>query len=219
MKKMTIILTTMMIAGCSVASGSKAETAVYKVVQSIEADQTIEVREYDTMVLATTSMTTDANGERNNAFRKLFAYISGENIDSSKIKMTTPVLMDSKAEDAVEVEVEVEGKEIPMTTPVFMDTGDEAKMSFVLPAQYTIDTAPVPKNEDVKLEELKDYKVAAIIFSGRLTDKNTAKHKAILEAWIFEQGLKIVGDYKTAAYNAPFVLPMFRRNEVIIPVK
>jgi len=124
--------------------------------------------------------------------------------------MTAPVLMDKEIDTSTE---------IPMTAPVFMD-GDknEPMMSFVLPETYTIETAPKPKNDAVTLSELNDYTVAAIQFSGRLTDKNIKKHKDILEAWIADKGYKVTGSYKSAGYNAPFVLPMLRRNEVLIPI-
>jgi hypothetical protein len=149
---------------------------------------------------------------RKSAFSKLFGYISGKNTASSKISMTAPVLLDNAVKNA--------GVEIPMTAPVFMeDASDQAKMSFVLPATYTLDSAPTPQDPNVKLDQIKDYTVAAIIFSGLLSADNIAKQRTMLEAWIQGNGYKITGAYKAAGYDPPFTIPALRRNEVLIPVE
>ena len=188
---------------------SNVEIAPYQVVQQ-DSIKNIEVRKYENLVLASTPMT-DETG-RNNAFRKLFNYITGDNTGEQDIAMTAPVLMDK--------EEATEGTEIPMTAPVFMDDENEdGLMSFVLPKGYTIETAPKPTNPDVSLSELKNYTVAVIRFSGRLTQSNINKHKDILLKWIDENSYPITGEYKAAGYDAPFTLPPFRRNEVLIPIE
>lgn len=188
---------------------SNVEIAPYTVIASDKVDN-IQVRNYEYMVLASTPMTNDKS--RNSAFRILFNYITGENIDQSKIPMTAPVFMDKDANEA--------GKDIPMTAPVFMGAmgTNEPMMSFVLPKEYTLETAPKPTNDAVKLSALQNYTVAVIQFSGTLSESNIAKHKNLLEEWIEKSEYKATAPYQYAGYNAPFTLPMFRRNEVLIPV-
>ena len=65
----------------------------------LAANQIYEIREYDDRLAVQTSQ---ENGQ-NRAFRKLFKYISGSNISSTKIEMTIPVTQSIK---------------IDMTTPV-----------------------------------------------------------------------------------------------------
>ncbi len=188
---------------------SKTEIAPYKTIISAE-ENNIELRNYESLILVSAPM--NSSDDRNGAFRKLFSYITGDNIDQSKIAMTAPVLMDKSNEDT--------GTKIPMTAPVFMDSkNDKPMMSFVMPKDFTLETTPKPTNEELVVNEVKDHTVAVIRFSGRLTDTNIKKHKDILEQWIVDKGYNITGDYQTAGYNAPYVLPMFRRNEVLIPVK
>jgi hypothetical protein len=188
---------------------SKTKIAPYTTLVTAE-DTRIELRNYDSMILVSAPMKSD--DERNSAFRKLFKYISGENTAQSNIEMTAPVFMDEQKDQA--------GTKIPMTAPVFMDReNDKPMMSFVMPQGFTLETTPKPTSTDIVVSEVRDYTVAVIQFSGRLTDANTQKHKDILEQWIVDQGYNITGDYQTAGYNAPYVLPMFRRNEVLIPVK
>jgi len=206
MKVLLLSLAILGVSGCAVLAG-KVEIAPYQVIESAE-DAQIELRNYDSMILVSTSM---AGDDRNGAFRKLFNYISGDNIDASKIAMTAPVFMDN--DDAV-------GREIPMTAPVFMDDKNEggAMMSFVMPAEFTLENTPKPTDPDVVVSEVEDYQVATITFNGRLSDGNIEKHRNILEQWIIDNGYVVTGTVKSAGYNAPFTLPAMRRNEVLIPV-
>ena len=61
---------------------------------------------------------------QNRSFRNLFNYISGANIDSEKIKMTTPVTQSEESSEMV--------------------------MQFYLPSKFTKKTAPVPTDPRVE---------------------------------------------------------------------
>jgi len=210
MKNIYVCLVLILLSGCSMFGKLGVKIAPYRVIKS-DNQQKIDLRHYEKIVLVSAPMDGMDSG-RNSAFSKLFGYISGKNTASSKISMTAHVLLENADKNA--------GVEIPMTVPVFMeDASDHAKMSFVLPATYTLDSAPVPQDPDVKLDEIKDYTVAAIIFSGLLSADNIAKQRTMLEAWIQGNGYKITGAYKVAGYNPPFTIPALRRNEVLIPVE
>ncbi len=213
MKVVSLCLMMFTLAGCSVFGNSGVETAPYTVIEKAE-NQKIELRNYESLILASTPMIEGMEEGRNPAFRRLFNYITGENTSSQKVSMTAPVIMNEEQED------NSKGEEISMTAPVFMDDKDEgAMMSFVLPKEYTMQSAPIPTNDQVKLQEIKDYTVAAITFSGRLTQGNIDENKVRLEQWIQEKGYAQTGNYKAAGYNAPWTLPFLRRNEVLIPIK
>ena len=210
MKNIYVCLVLILLSGCSMFGKLGVKIAPYRVIKS-DNQQKIDLRHYEKIVLVSVPMDGMDSG-RNSAFSKLFGYISGKNTASSKISMTAHVLLENADKNA--------GVEIPMTVPVFMeDASDHAKMSFVLLATYTLDSAPAPQDPDVKLDEIKDYTVAAIIFSGLLSADNIAKQRTTLEAWIQGNGYKITGAYKVAGYNPPFTIPALRRNEVLIPVE
>lgn len=158
----------------------------------IEKENDYELRHYDQLLLVTTSM--DGLSDQRSSFSKLFDYISGENKATQEIAMTAPVFMDQE------------------------DTQSET-MSFVLPEDFTYETAPRPEDPSVRLEKITDYTVATITFSGRLKQSNIDQHKTMLEDWIANKGWTVTGPAKAAGYNSPFTLPAFRRNEVMIPVK
>lgn len=177
------------LAGCSVFGDSGVEIAPYAV---LEKEGNLELRHYERLVLVTTTM--KGMEDQKDPFYKLFDYISGKNAKKT---------------------------EISMTAPVFMDQGDNMSesMSFVLPESFSIKDAPVPMDPSVKLEEIKDYTVAVISFSGFLNQKNIDRQKVVLENWITRKGFKKTGAAKAAGYNPPYTIPAFRRNEVLIPVK
>jgi len=208
MKRMFALFTPLLLAGCSVFGQTDVETAPYKLITSI-ADKNIEIREYQSMVLVSTPMNDDSE---DSAFRRLFNYISGENKATDKIAMTAPVFMNNSDNGE-------NGKEIAMTAPVLMNKGGEKMMSFVMPSDFTLETTPKPTNPKVQVSEITDYKVAAITFSGTLSESNVRKYSAELTNWLESNGYEITGPAVEAAYNGPFTIPVFRRNEILIPVK
>jgi hypothetical protein len=209
MKSLLLIFTSIFVAGCSVVGESKVDTAPYTLLKSDDTGK-IEVRNYDSLILVSTSM---SGKKGNRAFRTLFSYISGDNEGATEISMTAPVIMGKK-------NLAKKGTKISMTTPVFMNESSAASlMSFVMPNDFTLETTPKPTNPDVLISELKDYKVAAIKFSGTLSNSNVEKHTEILENWITENGYAAINEPLKAGYNSPFTLPMMRRNEVLIEVE
>jgi hypothetical protein len=210
-KFILLILTSLLATACSVVGQSDVETAPYTLLKADEA-QKIEVRNYDSMVLVSTSMSSESG---NSAFRKLFSYITGNNEGAAEIAMTAPVIMNDK--DKVDAD---KGTEISMTAPVFMnDSADNSMMSFVMPKDFTLATTPKPSNPQVYVSELKDYKVASIQFSGTLSDSNVEKYTNILATWMTENGYEAIGEPVKAGYNGPLTLPMWRRNEILIEIK
>ena len=194
------------LAGCSVGKHSEEQSVPYAVNDNAE-ETFIEVREYPDMILASTPI---RNGGEDTAFKRLFGYISGENVAVSDIDKDGNIITDKP-----------QHFEIEMTAPVIMDSRDQSPrvMSFVLPQTYTAKNTPVPTSPNIVVHKVSDYNVAAIQFDGTLNDDNIEKHRNILEQWIIENNYVVVGPVKIAGYDAPFTLPMMRRNEVLIPVE
>jgi len=126
------------------------EEAPYSIVHQ---NDVYEIRTYTDRLAIQVNYTNTSS-----AFRKLFDYISGSNIDSTKINMTTPVTQSTK---------------INMTTPVtqFNENGVKV-MQFYLPSNFIKKNAPVPIDKELKLIIIERGYFAVIRYSGRLTDKN-----------------------------------------------
>ena len=129
---------------------------------------------------------------QSSGFRKLFNYISGNNKTNQEIKMTTPV-----------TRVEKNGN---MT------------MQFYLPLRFNKKNVPDPSDENVNIIIVEGGYYAAIIYSGRTTDKNFLKHKDILQKELIKDNMSITGLPIRATYNSPFTLPMNRRNESMFKI-
>jgi len=181
------------------------EEAAYKV---LEKDGQFEVRDYEAHILAETEVEGDLTEAGNKAFRPLFRYISGHNESNGKIAMTAPV---SQAPG---------GEKIAMTAPVGQQrSGDKWVVSFMMPASYTLDTLPKPKDAAVKLREVPARRMAAVRYSGRWSAGRFEQHKKELENWVKEKGLVTKGDWVWARYNSPMTPWFMRRNEILVELE
>ena len=161
----------------------KYETAAYKV---LTKKGVMEIREYPALGLVSAKMDAPAKQGANQSFRSLFGYISGQNAESAKIAMTTPVFMD----------------------------GDQ--MSFVLPEDVAQKGAPAPKGTEVALKQFPGGKFAILRFPGTRSAESEAKAEAELRQMAKDSGVTLQGSPLFAYYDPPFTLPPFRRNEVLI---
>lgn len=174
-----------------------------------QRDGDFELRLYAPHLIAETRVDAAFDDAGNEAFRRLFRYISGDNRGSRKIAMTAPV-----------VQQDADGRKIAMTAPVRQE-GDAAsgfRVAFIVPAEFTRDTVPEPTDPQVKIREVPAQRMAVVKYSGRWTEKNYREHEAKLLTWIAGRGLAVTGPPVYARYNAPFVPWPMRRNEVMMPV-
>ncbi|KAF3448963.1 hypothetical protein FNV43_RR09685 [Rhamnella rubrinervis] len=117
-------------------------------------------------------------------------------------------------------------EKIAMTAPVVTKSsgaGDEKKlvtMQFLLPSTYQkAEDAPKPSDERVVIVEEGERKYGVVRFGGVATDEVVAEKVEKLKKNLERDGHKVIGDYVLARYNPPFTLPMFRTNEVMIPIE
>jgi hypothetical protein len=179
--------------------------------RSVERDGAFELREYGPHVVAETRVEASFTDAGNVAFQRLFRYISGHNTVQQKIAMTAPV---AQSRDAAL------GEKIAMTAPVAQQAdGDAYRVAFVVPAEYTLDTVPQPRDPAVQVRAVPAQLVASWRYSGRWTESSYREHEAELRAAIAARNLKVAGESVLARYNPPFMPSFLRRNEVLIPVK
>ena len=205
---MRYILITLVLA-FSLLSGVKA-MAIEKPNYTVEMTEgKFEVRQYPPMMLAEVKVTGDRNQAANRGFRKLAAFIFGDNTPNAKIAMTAPVVQTPQNQKA-------KSEKIAMTAPVVQTPNSEGRwtVNFMMPSEYSMDSLPKPTDGDIRIYMTEPYRTVSIRFSGRGRMKNLNKHQAKLDEFVSAQGLKIVGGPEYAFYNAPFVPPFLRRNEV-----
>ena len=177
MRKILVILISILTLSSQVMA---YEETNYEVVKE---NKEYEIRKYsDRLVIETNSI-------EGNGFRKLFNYISGNNEENQKIKMTVPVTQEIKKGN--------------MT------------MQFYLPLKFNKNNAPKPSNSDIKILTIEGGYYAVIRYSGRSSDKNFLRNKDILEKLLKQDNITILSPPVRASYNSPFTLPMLKRNEVM----
>lgn len=177
------------------------EEAAYRVVREGES---CEIRRYSSQVVAETRVKGQFSEAGNDAFRPLFQFISGANAEGEDIAMTAPV-------------AQSRGTRIDMTAPVTqVGDGEEWVVSFLMPAELSMETVPVPTDSRVHLREIPARRMAAVRYSGRWTEKRFRAELAKLLACVDENGLTAIGEPVWARYNSPFSLPFLRRNEILV---
>ncbi len=188
-----------------------AETAVaieklpYNV---LEKDGRFELRQYDTYIVAETTVEGNFKAVGNEGFRRLFNYISGSNRTKQEIAMTSPVSQESNPE------------KIAMTAPVNQERIEgKWRIAFVMPSKYTLETLPEPIDDQVKLKEVRGRLAAVVRYSGTWSRDRYEEKKGRLEDWIRQKSLVPAGEPIFARYNPPFMPWFLRRNEVWIPVE
>jgi len=175
----------------------------------VYTDGSVEYRQYEPYIVAETVVKNSSSyrGSSNEGFMRLLRYITGANESQSDIAMTTPVQQKPPSE------------KIDMTAPVQRNETEEGwRVAFMLPSSFTMDTAPTPTNNEISLRLIPKQLMAVIRYSGRWTERNFNRHKEQLLESLEESNIKTIGVAESAAYDAPYVLPFLRRNEVMIEV-
>lgn len=181
------------------------EEAKYAV---LEKDGPFELRQYEPCIVAETLVEGDFDEVGNAGFRRLFRYISGDNQTKKTISMTAPVAQEMRSE------------KISMTAPVTQQKeGKDWSIAFVMPAEYTMDSLPIPNDAKITLRAIPARLVAAITYSGTWSESRYEEHKALLDQMMSKRRLKPAGGYIYARYNPPFTPWFMRRNEVLVPVE
>lgn len=151
-----------------------------------------EIRFYPSAVLATVYSKAKTYKElAGPGFNKLAGYIFGGNDKETKIAMTAPVRMDIN--------------------------DSNSSMSFVMPANYSVENLPKPNNANVEVKKIPEEYVAVIKFGGYASDEDIKTYSEKLQKLLLENGILSHGNYRFLGYNPPFQI-IGRRNEIIVCV-
>ena len=206
MKKLISLLTSIFLTGCTVVGIRSSEEPKYQVINDYGS---IQIRQYPALVVAQTEINADYKTSSNQGFQRLAGYIFGNNKAQQKLAMTAPVIQEQQAET------------ISMTAPVIQQKSADSTwlMTFVLPNEYSLLTAPIPLDPTVKITEIQSKKVAVLHYSGSLSEQGIKEKSEELDVWLKKHGYSIISAPQSAAYDPPWTLPFLRRNEIHIEIK
>jgi hypothetical protein len=194
---------------CILLSGAGEVMAIEEPGYSlVEQADDFEIRLYEPYIVAETFVQGEFSEVGNEGFRRLASYIFGNNRKDESIEMTAPVNQAPRSE------------KISMTAPVSQEAENgQWRITFTMPAEYTLETLPIPLDDRVVLKQQPARLMAAIRYSGTWSKTRYQEMEARLMSVIDERGLKAVGEPVFARYNPPFTLWFLRRNEVLIQIE
>lgn len=167
----------------------------------LKADGGIEIRCYRPQTQARVSVHGEYKEAQKEAFSLLAGYIFGENHMKDKIPMTTPVLLEQKVE--------------PRKEP-----SKDWTMTFILPQNYLISTAPNPTDKRITIHEHPVHLVASISYAGLNNEEKIEEYTSILKKWLKKRPWYIpMSGFQTAQFDGPLTIPFFRKNEIHVEVK
>lgn len=180
------------------------ETPKYSLVEKANG---IEIRAYPGYIQAEVKIAAQALKTAIVAgFRILAGYIFGNNVSQRQIEMTAPVQVS-------------QSQKIAMTTPVKISGENEFTVAFIMPAEYSLETLPIPTDERITIKAIPAHKMAVIRFRGYFNQRAIEKNKKRLLHWLKEQGVETDGEPIVAGYNPPWVPGFLSRNEVMIKLR
>ena len=159
----------------------------------LQRDGAIEMRKYSHYVIAKTSVT-NGNGEiDNHMFRTLANYIFGGNSESRSIPMTAPVI--TREDD------------------------DSYDMIFFMLDVDKSDQLPAPNTDNISIETMNIGKAIAITFGMWATDWRVEYYKKKLDTYVEKNNIITTSNIIVAQYNSPWMIPPFRKNELIYTIE
>ncbi len=206
---MAAILSGLLTTGCSVFGIRTVHEPPYVVERTVGP---VQLRRYGPRVAAETTVEGDEIRARGVGFERLAGYIFGGNGGKRSIAMTAPV-----AEAAA---TPTGGQSIAMTAPVSQArTGaGQWRISFFMPARYTIATLPTPNDPTVRLVSIPPETVAVLRYAGTPTKAAVRDAGARLLRSLAGTELHPEGAPFDWFYDPPWTIPALRRNEAVVRI-
>lgn len=184
----------------------------------------VEIRRYAPLIVAETFVEGELGPAGSEGFRRLQAYIAGDNRARREIDCPRP-LMKARPGPLPASATTFAGSAPPptttiaMTAPVGQRPGDGGYwVSFVMPAGFSLVTLPQPSHPRIRLREIDARTVAAIRFRGWWRPRTVRRYRQELEQWARRSAVEAAGEPVYARYNPPWVPGFLRRNEILLPL-
>lgn len=114
----------------------------------------------------------------------------------------------------------IQGGRVAMTAPVVQTPGEQGNaVAFVMPADRSPESLPVPGDGRVQLRVVEASTVAVLRFSGWGNARDLRVRGEQLRQALSGSPWVPVGTVRLARFNAPFVPPFLRHNEVVVDVE
>lgn len=207
LRQLTALMSGLALFACSTVGVRETPQPSYTVTAKLGD---VEIRQYGPRVVAETLVAGDELDARDTGFRRLAGYIFGGNHGGTRIAGATPEASQQATNG---------GTKIAMTAPVAQAHEPTGwRIRFFMPADYTLQTLPVPNDPQVRLATVPPETMAVLRFSGSPTPQAVAAKTSDLVAALEGTAWRPTGAPVAWFYDPPWTLPPLRRNEVAVPV-
>ena len=172
----------------------------------------VELRSYAPYLAAQVTVKAGSSGEASSkGFRQLAGYIFGGNQRADRIAMTAPVTTEAISGSTT----------IAMTAPVTTSRKEEGAytVQFSMPSKWTMDTLPIPDNDQIELTPIKTQKRVAYRFTGQRSQARIDEAAAKIGNFMDRENLQAASSIIVAGYDGPSVPTEKKRWEVMQIVK
>jgi len=112
---------------------------------------------------------------------------------------------------------------IAMTAPVIADCPSEGleayNISFVMPREHSLTDLPKSNTENVSIQKETLGEVAVYAFGGWATESRSKSFQKKFATLLQQNNIETYGGFMVAQFNAPYVISMFRKNELMVRIK
>lgn len=197
------LLSSLVLGACSVVGvRSGTEEPAFTILGRAGA---VEIRQYAARAAAETTVDGPELAARGEGFQRLAGYIFGRNAGAAKIGMTAPVAQSTTT-----------AQKIAMTAPVAQDG---SVIRFFLPASLTVQSAPRPLDDRIRIVTVPAETVAVLRYDGSTRPEAVAEQQARLMTALAGSPYQADGVPFSWFYDPPWTLPPFRRNEAVVRLR
>lgn len=183
------------------------DTLSYRAVQTLDG---FEVREYDDMVVAQTSISALTGVAFDAGTARLSAYLRGDNTIQESVAMKRPSGIQPGPTSM---------RITPFAPLMVQSRGESLFLAAVTPIAYTIVTLPRPNNPEVRILILPKSTRAVRGWHGGYTPERAQREEATLRELLASDKRVIVSSASVITYGPSWAPPFLRRTEVTIPVR
>ncbi len=179
------------LAACMPATEAKEERPAYDLAR---AEEGVEIRDYGARLVAEHSVRGPYRRAVEQGYIRLERYFTGENTIPEAMALTMPVMARQEADGG-------------WTTVL------------PLPEGYSLETAPRPVDQRIRVVEQPPRRVAALSFKGAVGEAILREQAPRLDAWLEARGIAHRGDFTLASYDPPWKPTAWRSNEVLVTLR
>eukprot|EP01025_Chloroclados_australasicus_P010251 TRINITY_DN14096_c1_g2_i1.p1 TRINITY_DN14096_c1_g2~~TRINITY_DN14096_c1_g2_i1.p1 ORF type:complete len:232 (-),score=25.48 TRINITY_DN14096_c1_g2_i1:521-1216(-) len=204
----------------------RSERPKYKVIKKIKGKTTggatVQIRVYAPYIVAEVLVDGAMKQAMGKGFDAVADYILGGNMKAGSIE-EDQVTFEEDDTASVMSEMTNNHKKQRIAKTATLRTSmlgrQQYKVSFIMPAKYTMEKLPTPTNPNVKLFQVPGHTMAALRFKGPPPSPNRVERKRqLLKQILSENKITIVGDLMLYQYQPPFWPPPMRQNEVLFQI-